>query len=66
MSKVENKKAETKKVDTDYITIGEYFSGFLESEECRVIKFAPYGQSYIANHRTKKTEKDEKNNGKKE
>ena len=55
MSKVEDKKAETKKVDeTAYVTIGKYFSEFLESEGCRVIKFMPYGQSYGANKKTKK------------
>jgi hypothetical protein len=55
MAKVENKKAEAKKADkTDYVTIGEYFSEFLESEECRVIRFALYGQCYGANKKTKK------------
>ena len=55
MSKVENKKAETKKADKiDYLTIEEYFREYLESKECRVIKFIPYGQSYGANKKTKK------------
>ena len=54
MAKVENEKSETKKADKiDYVTIGEYFSEFLESEECRVIKFIPM-EIFGANLNTKK------------
>ena len=55
MSKIENTKPETKKADKiEYVTIGKYFSEYLENEECRVIKFIPYGQMWGANHKTKK------------
>lgn len=55
MSKVENNKAETKKVDEIvYVTIEKYFREYLENNECRVIKFMPCGQSYSANKKTKK------------
>lgn len=54
MSTTEVKKEEAKKVDKiDYITIGEYFREYLESEECRVIKFIPM-QIFGANLNTKK------------
>ena len=54
MAKVEREKAETKKVDeTAYVTIGEYFREFLESEVCRVIKFIPM-EIFGANLKTKK------------
>jgi hypothetical protein len=54
MAKTENIKIETKKVDeTAYITIGKYFREYLESEECRVIKFIPM-EIFGANLNTKK------------
>lgn len=68
MSKAEVKKEneQPKKDDkTEYITIGKYFHDFLENKECRVILFRPYGTMYAANIKTKKPERDEKNNGKK-
>ena len=57
MSKAEVKKEnEQPKKDekAEFVTIGEYFSEFLENKECRVIKFRPYGQMYAANPKTKK------------
>lgn len=47
-------KAETNETKKEYATIGEYFHDFLDNNECRIIKFVPYGTMYAANPKTKK------------